>query len=70
MFKMSLYILKTNETRLLQMNFEEILNQIQEQPKLILCADCQDLNKMERIVAYQDGQDSYAPITFDYIDEF
>jgi len=30
MFKMSLYILKTNEIELLQLGFEDILNQINE----------------------------------------
>lgn len=33
MFKMSLFILKTNETKLLSMGFEDILNQISDQPK-------------------------------------
>lgn len=44
---MSLYILKTNETKLLQLGFEDILNQISEQPKLILSGDCQSVNKIE-----------------------
>ena len=48
MFKMCLYILKTNEAPLLQLNFEDILNKISEQPKLILCGNCQTLNQMER----------------------
>lgn len=44
---MSLYILKANEEKLLQLGFEDILNQISEQPKLILSGDCQQINKME-----------------------
>lgn len=44
---MSLYILKTNETKLLQLGFEDILNQISEQPKLILSGDCKSVNKIE-----------------------
>ena len=39
MFKMSLYILKMNETKLLQLGFEDILYQIQEVPKIILSSD-------------------------------
>jgi hypothetical protein len=37
---MSLYILKINEEKLLQLGFEDILNQISEQPKLILSGNC------------------------------
>jgi len=44
---MSLYILKANEEKLLQLGFEDILNQISEQPKLILSGDCQQIDKME-----------------------
>ena len=47
MFKMSLYILKQNETILLHRNFEEILTLIQEQPKIILSGDCFDLDEIE-----------------------
>lgn len=46
-FKMSLYILKANEEKLLQLGFEDILNQISEQPKLILSGDCQQIDRME-----------------------
>ena len=46
-FKKSLYILKANEEKLLQLGFEDILNQISEQPKLILCGDCQQIDNME-----------------------
>jgi hypothetical protein len=47
MFKMSLYLLKQNETQLLHLNFEEILTLIQEQPKIMLSGDCHDLDEME-----------------------
>lgn len=55
-FKMSLYILKANEEKLLQLGFEDILNQISEQPKLILSGDCQQIDKMEEeLFAGRDG---------------
>jgi|LakMenEpi03Aug12_release.lakeMendotaPanAssembly.Ray.scaffolds.fasta_scaffold4864398_1 hypothetical protein len=44
---MSLYILKINEEKLLQLGFEDILNQISEQPKLILSGNCQSLDRIE-----------------------
>lgn len=47
MFKMSLYLLKQNETQLLHLNFEEILVLIQEQPKLMLSGNYEDLDEME-----------------------
>lgn len=48
MFKMSLYILKQNETQLLHQSFEEILNQINEQPKIILSGDTESLDRIEQ----------------------
>ena len=44
---MSLYILKANEEKLLQLGFEDILNQIHEQPKLILSGNCHLIDQME-----------------------
>ena len=44
---MSLYILKINEEKLLQLGFEDILNQISEQPKMILSGNCQSLDRIE-----------------------
>jgi len=44
---MSLYILKTNEPALLQQGFEDILNIISEQPKVVLSGTCQSLNEIE-----------------------
>lgn len=64
---MSLYILKANEEKLLQLGFEDILNQISEQPKLILSGDCQQIDKMEeelfagRPPAAEPGSDSNPP---------
>ena len=47
MFKMSLYLLKQNETQLLHLNFEEILTLIQEQPKIMLSGNCSELDEIE-----------------------
>ena len=47
MFKMSLYILKQNETLLTHLNFEEILTLIQEQPKIILGSNSEELDQIE-----------------------
>ena len=44
---MSFYILKANEESLLQLGFEDILNKILEQPKLILSGNCKQIDKME-----------------------
>lgn len=58
-FKMSFYILKANEEKLLQLGFEDILNQISEQPKLILSGNCLQIDKMEDELfagrSFQDG---------------
>ena len=60
---MSFYILKANEQSLLQLGFEDILNKILEQPKLILSGNCMHIDKMEDIMfssadLSQDQQDS------------
>lgn len=47
MFKMCLYLLKQNENKLLGLAFEDILNLINEQPKLILSANCEELDVIE-----------------------
>ena len=57
MFKMSLYILKKNETHLLQLGFEDILNQISEQPKLILSGNCESLDKREEEIRKRDNEE-------------
>ena len=56
MFKMSLYILKTNESKLLQLSFEDILNQISEQPKIILSANCEELDTIEDSLIAESGE--------------
>ena len=70
MFKMSLYILKTNESRLLQLNFEDILNQIQEQPKLILCSGSTELSKLESLTAEQEEYNDFKAVTTEMIKNY
>lgn len=70
---MSFYILKANEEKLLHLGFEDILNQISEQPKLILSGNCLQIDKMEEELfagrSLFEGTDSKESLKKDYAED-